>query len=79
MWRTVVFAGAMLAVPGIATAQDPGAGTGTASGSGPGSAEPANPPKKIAKKKKKKKKKKKRPRVVQDPCGGKVGRGFILS
>jgi hypothetical protein len=79
MWRTVVFAGAMLAVPGIATAQDTG-GTGT--GTGQGSAEPANPPKKIAKKKKKKKKKK-RPRTPPpNPCGESgppVGRGFILS
>jgi hypothetical protein len=91
MWQTVVFAGAMLAVPALATAEqappkDTGAGTasGTGTGSGTGSgtasgtgAGTADAPKKTPTKvTKKKKKKKKRPRGGGE---GSVGRGFVLS
>ncbi len=88
IWQTVVFAGAMLAVPAIAAAdQAPpakgtGTATGTASGSGSGTAAgtgdgqadaPKKPPTKVTKKKVKKKK---RPRGGGE---GSTGRGFVLS
>jgi len=77
VWRTVVFAGAMLATPGIASADQPSPGP-TAPAGNEQVIEP--PSDKVVVKKPKKKKHKKR-RVRGNPCGdkGPVGRGFILS